>query len=812
MHINNPTNSEVDAYSYIKEQLELLGWVVKNPARVPEGEVYKQNEPLSNEYLKKVLVRDMPEAVIKLTDFEYWVIESKRDLKDIDQALEEAKGQYAKKINYSKDIKCILISGVAGNDTDGYIVKNQYLKNEKWTEVLFNGKTKNILLSKEQATYILEHDTFNWSDLPDIPEGKYISSAIEINENLHNSGINKNKRARFIAGLVLSMSLNTPINMREEDTTTLVEWVNSLIKQKLREVGKENFFDFLKLELPPTTENHIKYRDAIKHTIKELNSLDIKNAMASGKDVLGEFYEKFLKYGNGAKEIGIVLTPRHITEFAVKVLGITHKDYVFDPTCGTAGFLVSAFDSIKKTATSEQIDKFKTYNLFGVEQDDEVVALALVNMIFRGDGRNNMSEGNCFQKNINKITKDNNETGKFEKRLQVITENGKEKTTIVKCSSSIITKVLMNPPFALKKGDEKERHFIDYALSQMEDGGLLFAIVPISVMVEKTGIEWKKALLSNNSLLSVVTFPEDLFYPVMVGTVGIFIKKGKPHDFENQNVYFARAITDGLVKKKGKRIKSSKEENKLNEVAEDLIMFLSNNSFNIDSVPEFKTICKLDASNTNYELVPEIYIESRIPSIVDIEKELDASVKEAVTYLIKQKRWREKHITQQENNIELVPLVYIPEKQENGLCCLNKKTALPKNQLDKGDTPYVTTSSFNNGVTGFFDNEPNFQGKCLTVALNGSVGETFFQFDNFITSGDNAVLTLQREYNSYLLFYISVMIKNHQWRYNYYRKLNLGKLNKMQIPMPFKDGQLDLVHIKKIVSNSYGFDELKEFL
>jgi type I restriction-modification system DNA methylase subunit len=608
------------------------------------------------------------------------------------------------------------------------------------------------------------------------------------------------------------MSLNTPINMREEDTTTLVEWVNVLIKQKLREVGKENFFDFLKLELPPTTENHIKYRDAIKHTIKELNSLDIKNAMASGKDVLGEFYEKFLKYGNGAKEIGIVLTPRHITEFAVKVLGITHKDYVFDPTCGTAGFLVSAFDSIKKTATSEQIDKFKTYNLFGVEQDDEVVALALVNMIFRGDGRNNMSEGNCFQKNINKITKDNNETGKFEKRLQVITENGKEKTTIVKCSSSIITKVLMNPPFALKKGDEKERHFIDYALSQMEDGGLLFAIVPISVMVEKTGIEWKKALLSNNSLLSVVTFPEDLFYPVMVGTVGIFIKKGKPHDFENQNVYFARAITDGLVKKKGKRIKSSKEENKLNEVAEDLIMFLSNNSFNIDSVPEFKTICKLDASNTNYELVPEIYIESRIPSIVDIEKELDASVKEAVTYLIKQKRWREKHITQQENNIELVPLVYIPEKQENGLCCLNKKTALPKNQLDKGDTPYVTTSSFNNGVTGFFDNEPNFQGKCLTVALNGSVGETFFQFDNFITSGDNAVLTLQREYNPYLLFYISVMIKNHQWRYNYYRKLNLGKLNKMQIPMPFKDGQLDLAHIEKIVSNSYGFDELKEFL
>jgi len=97
--------------------------------------------------------------------------------------------------------------------------------------------------------------------------------------------------------------------------------------------------------------------------------------------------------------------------------------------------------------------------------------------------------------------------------------------------------------------------------------------------------------------------------------------------------------------------------------------------------------------------------------------------------------------------------------------------------------------------------------------LNGSVGETFFQFDDFITSGDNAVLTLKNEYNPYLLFYISVMIKNHQWRYNYYRKLNLTKLKKMNIPMPFKNAEeLDLEYIENIVENSYGFDELRKYL
>lgn len=174
---------------------------------------------------------------------------------------------------------------------------------------------------------------------------------------------------------------------------------------------------------------------------------------------------------------------------------------------------------------------------------------------------------------------------------------------------------------------------------------------------------------------------------------------------------------------------------------------------------------------------------------------------------------KKKKKIQENKNIKLVPVVYIKNTQENGLCIFNKKTALPQNQLETGMVPYVTTSSKNNGVSGYYDEESNFKGKSLTVALNGSVGETFFQFDDFITSGDNAVLTLKNGYNPYLLFYIAVMIKNHQWRYNYYRKLNLTKLNKMQIPVPFKNSNdTDKNYIKKIVENSYGFDELKKYL
>lgn len=659
----------------------------------------------------------------------------------------------------------------------------------------------------------MNHKTFNWNEFPDLPEEKYISSAIEINEILHNAGINKNKRARFLAGLVLSSADNTNIDLRQSDTIALVETINASIKSKLRKVEKENFIDFLKLELPPTPENHTKYKKAIVETIKELQTLDIQNAMASGKDILGEFYEKFLKYGNGAKEIGIVLTPRHVTEFAVDVVGINYNDYILDPTCGTGGFLVASFDHIRKSASLEQIESFKKNNIFGIEQDDEVVALALVNMIFRGDGRNNIKEGNCFQKNIESTVRKEMVSGFFQKR----SNNAPTKP--------LITKVLMNPPFALKKGDEKERNFIDYALSQMQDNGILFAIVPISVMVEDNGKLWRKELLQQHTVISVITLPTDLFYPVNVGTVGIFIKKGVAHDYENQNVYFARIVTDGLRKKKGKRIRDSRERNQLAEIHDELRSFIINQNYKVEDIPEFKKVCKLDRDDEKYEIVPETYIDNKPATFEEVEEGIDQAIRNSLSYLIQNKKifntTRKKQtvsVIGDKSNIkfEYYPLIFQTTKEgdgeRKGLCIIEKQTADPQNALEQGETPYVTTSSLNNGVSGFFDIEPNSNSKCLTVALNGSVGEVFFQFEDFVTSSDNAILRLQGEYNPFLLYYIAYAIKKHQWRYNYYRKLTTTKLKKLLIPIPCENNQIALHYIESVVRNSYGFCDIQQFL
>jgi hypothetical protein len=147
------------------------------------------------------------------------------------------------------------------------------------------------------------------------------------------------------------------------------------------------------------------------------------------------------------------------------------------------------------------------------------------------------------------------------------------------------------------------------------------------------------------------------------------------------------------------------------------------------------------------------------------------------------------------------------------LCNIDKKTAIPQNAMNlNGNVPYVTTSSMNNGVSQFADEEPNFEGKCLSVAMNGSVGEVFFQIDDFITSGDNAVLTIKEGYNPYLLLFIGTLIRNHQWRYNYYRKMGLDKLKNLELPIPIKNGKIDLEYIEKIVKNAYGFEEVKQYL
>ena len=294
--------SEVHAYIYISRELtEKKGWV--------KSQIYTQGECLKHQEIKKYLLQTKPENVVEINEKIFYVIESKNERKKIDVALKEAREDYANKINQSNKIKVLFITGIAGNNVEGYIAKSQYYQNEKWENITENDIEITGLLSKKQVEDILEQKTAHLKDV-EITEDEFLETAENINEVLHENSINKDYRARFISALLLAMSDGKEIDVTQE-CDVLIENINSRVSSILKKHNKFNFSNFIKIEEPSSSDNHIKVKEAIKRTYQELLNLNIRSAMNSGKDVLGKFYEVFLKYGNGAKDIGIVLTPKN---------------------------------------------------------------------------------------------------------------------------------------------------------------------------------------------------------------------------------------------------------------------------------------------------------------------------------------------------------------------------------------------------------------------------------------------------------------------------------------------------------------------
>jgi type I restriction-modification system DNA methylase subunit len=74
------------------------------------------------------------------------------------------------------------------------------------------------------------------------------------------------------------------------------------------------------------------------------------------------------------KKWGLFLPQGNVTKFAVDCLGVTWRDKVYDPACGTGGFLVAAMDYVRQSnCTKEEFDRFKNDGLWGVEIEDSVL-------------------------------------------------------------------------------------------------------------------------------------------------------------------------------------------------------------------------------------------------------------------------------------------------------------------------------------------------------------------------------------------------------------------------------------------------------
>src|SRR5579863_52008 len=786
-----PASTEVDAYVFIKGNLRTLGWDARNPERTPSGQVWTQNECLSNQELKPLLGLGRPEDIVKVTEKVLWVIEAKRSHGQLATALTEAQ-EYAKQINQGRKYQALFASGVAGNELDTFLIRTTYFDGKAFVPVQINGVDVTALLSPRDCELILRSGAANMEN-PPIDERRFIARAEQINEILHLGAVNPHHRASVMSALLLSKLSSTGPNTEERSPSVLIEDINSRVRNVLEKQGKPEFENLIQISLPATKDNHIKFRQALVDTIQELDNLNILSAMNSGADWLGAFYEVFLKYASWAQDLGIVLTPRHLTAFIADVMSIRTKDIVYDPTCGTGGCLVSAFDSVKRSANPTQLTNFKRNGVFGIEQDSGVAALAVVNMIFRGDGKNNIHEGNCFAKHLKRSTNNGSPTAKF------VGEPTDDHP---------VTKVMMNPPFALKRGSEKEFKFIDQALLQMEDGATLFSVLPYSAMVKPGKYRtWRRdVLLPNHTLLAVVTFPWDVFYPVGVNAVGVFIRKGVPHD-RNSKVLWIRALNDGLLKSKGKRLPNPKASNDFETVKPLLRAYLDNPRFPVQDINQFQKMAGIDFDDPQLELVPEAYLDQSQPDPSLVFAALEAAMRDVLAYLIKMKQavlrpdllGSGKSTTFEAPRWKLFAVTDIFDLRRGNFHSIAN--------LDNGTYPTISRVSTDNGFVGLYDKPTRavvWPAKTITVST--VTGDAFLQPLPFIAT-DNVVLCVPkpayRNLKLSALFFIQAMLNDIKWRYSYGRQCYKTKYARTQIMLPVKgDGTLDQDYMATMVEGA----------
>lgn len=357
--------------------------------------------------------------------------------------------------------------------------------------------------------------------------------------NLHNylrdyAKLSENEKPLLIGGLLIALKDDAFVNSYKSKKTgkTLSSLIIATIKEQLMDTKMSESkiknmiqpFSFIEThpvlsigDIVDTKEHPLR---AIIDQLKD-NILPFINAY-NDHDILGHFYGEFLSYTAGDKKgLGIVLTPKHIKELMCELVGVTKDSVVLDTCTGTGGFLISAMDKMIKEAGGDarKIASIKSNQLIGIEQQPHMFALAVSNMLLRGDGKANIFSGSCF---------------------------GLEKT-IKEFKPNI---AMINPPYSQKGEGLSELDFIDNALQCLETNGICAALVPVSVGNGSKLL--KEKILKNNTLLGVISLPK-IFKDVGV-IPGIFIfKAGIPHD-SGTKTWFAILNDDGYIDTKKGRI------------------------------------------------------------------------------------------------------------------------------------------------------------------------------------------------------------------------------------------------------------------
>ncbi|CAN7290451.1 N-6 DNA methylase [Pararhizobium sp. LjRoot238] len=259
--------------------------------------------------------------------------------------------------------------------------------------------------------------------------------------------------------------------------------------------------------------NYMKSGQLIRQVVNKISDVDFNSL--TERQHFGEIYEQILNDLQSAGNAGEYYTPRALTAFMVDRIDPTPGETLFDPACGTGGFLTCAIRHMEKNhvRTPDQREKMQA-GLRAVEKKPLPHMLCVTNMLLHG------IEDPSFVRHDNTLARPLISWGKDE-RVDI---------------------VLTNPPFGGREEDGIENNFPTFRTKEtadlflalivrlLKDGGRAAVVLPDgSLFGEGIKTRLKEHLLEECNLHTIVRLPNSVFKPyASIGTNLLFFEKGTP--------------------------------------------------------------------------------------------------------------------------------------------------------------------------------------------------------------------------------------------------------------------------------------------
>jgi type I restriction enzyme M protein len=245
---------------------------------------------------------------------------------------------------------------------------------------------------------------------------------------------------------------------------------------------------------------------------------------------LSQVYEGLLlKMGEKGNDGGQFFTPREIIRAMVRAIDPRPGETIYDPGCGTGGFLIEAFKHMRsnlgESATAEQMDALGRRTLYGREKENLIYPIVLANLVLHGIDEPHVWHGNT-------LTGNEIYGGLF---LDV---------------PALFDVVLTNPPFGGKEGKEAQTRFayktgstqvlfLQHAIDSLKPNGRCGIVLDEGVLFrtnETAFVQTKRKLLDDCDLWAIVSLPGGAFVNAGAGvkTNLLFFTRGKP----TENIWY----------------------------------------------------------------------------------------------------------------------------------------------------------------------------------------------------------------------------------------------------------------------------------